>query len=107
MVHEVIPIRFDERNLEKKLRLSFLYKMRFGLGNINAKMFESLGNKGRGYIWYGWSRLGKKSQVSVADIATTLPSGWTSNLRLNSNSSKTIVFQPKRPYRLCTHPPSC
>jgi len=49
MVHEVIPIRFDETNFEK-IRLSFLYKMRFGLRNVNEKQFESLENKGPSYI---------------------------------------------------------
>ena len=66
--------------------------MKFGLENINEKPFESLRNKGRGYIWNGWSPLGKKSQASVAGTASTLPSGWTSNLGLISDRRKTIVF---------------
>jgi len=81
MVHEVIPIRFDDTNFEKKKKkygfLFYLYKMRFGLGKTKEKMFDSLENKGCGYIWNGLSLLGKKSQVSVTGRATRLPSGLT------------------------------
>jgi hypothetical protein len=66
--------------------------MRFGLGKIKDKLFDSLENKGSGYIWNGLSLLGKKNQASVTGTATRLPSGWTSNLGLISDSSKRIVF---------------
>jgi len=66
--------------------------MRFGLGKISEKLFESLENKGRGYIWNCVSLLGKESRASVADTATTLPSECKSNLGLNSDSSNRTVF---------------
>jgi hypothetical protein len=93
MVHEVISIRFDDTNFENKCGFPFyLYKMRFGLGKIKEKLFNSPENKGCGYIRNGLSLLGKKSLASVACTVTRLPPRLASNLGLISDSSKRIVF---------------